>query len=86
MIIESDCNRCKFDEMAVVESQIDRVCDTIGKEQPFLVVMDRGYPSTPAFIRMMDKNIYFIVRLKNSDYKKNRHPWNAMTNGGDFLS
>lgn len=70
MIIESDCNRCKFDEMAVAESQIDRVYNTIGKEQPFLVVMDRGYPSTPAFIRMMDKNIYFIVRLKNSDYKK----------------
>lgn len=32
--------------------------------------MDRGYPSTPAFIRMMEKNIYFLVRLKSSDYKK----------------
>ncbi len=50
MIIESDCNRCKFDEMTVAESQIDRIYDTIGTEQPFLVVMDRGYPSTPAFI------------------------------------
>ena len=70
MIIESDCNRCKFDEMTVAESQIDRITDTIGTEQPFLVVMDRGYPSTPAFIRMMDKNIYFLVRLKSSDYKK----------------
>lgn len=70
MIIESDCNRCKFDEMTVAEAQIDRIHETIGKEQPFLVVMDRGYPSTPAFIRMMDKNIYFLVRLKTSDYKK----------------
>ena len=70
MIIESDCNRCKFDEMAVAESQIDKVYETIGTEQPFLVVMDRGYPSTPAFIRMMEKNIYFLVRLKSSDYKK----------------
>lgn len=70
MIIESDCNRCKFDEMAVAESQIDRIYETIGTEQPFLVVMDRGYPATPAFIRMMDKNIYFLVRLKSSDYKK----------------
>ena len=69
MIIESDCNCCKFDEMSVAESQIDRVYETIGTKQPFLVVMDRGYPSTPAFIRMMDKNIYFLVRLKNSDYK-----------------
>ena len=32
--------------------------------------MDRGYPSTPAFIHMMDKGIKFIVRLKSSDYKK----------------
>ena len=70
MIIESDCKRCKFDEMAVAESQIDKVYETIGTEQPFLVVMDRGYPSTPAFIRMMEKNIYFLVRLKSSDYKK----------------
>lgn len=70
MIIESDCNRCKFNEMAVAESQIDKVYETIGTEQPFLAVMDRGYPSTPAFIRMMEKNIYFLVRLKSSDYKK----------------
>lgn len=26
--------------------------------------MDRGYPSTPAFIHMMDKDLKFIVRLK----------------------
>lgn len=70
IIIESDCNRCKFDEMAVAEAQIDRIPDTIGTEQPFLVVMDRGYPSTPAFIRMMDKDIFFLARLKGSDYKK----------------
>ncbi len=70
MIIESGCNRCKFDEMSVAESQIDRVYETVGTGQPFVVVMDRGYPSTPAFIRMMDKNIYFLARLKGSDYKK----------------
>jgi hypothetical protein len=32
--------------------------------------MDRGYPSTPAFIRMMEKGILFLARLKSSDYKK----------------
>lgn len=70
MIIESDCNRCKFDEMTVAETQIDRLPKTIGTEQPFIIIMDRGYPSTPAFIRMLEKNIYFLVRLKKSDYKK----------------
>ena len=67
MILESDCQRCKFDEMTIAETQIDRVCDTIGKTQPYLVVMDRGYPSAPAFIRMMDKGSFFLARLKSSD-------------------
>ena len=70
MILDSDCNRCKFDEMAVAEAQLDRVRDTIGAEQPYVVVMDRGYPSTAAFIRMIDKGIRFLVRLKSSDFKR----------------
>ena len=39
MILESDCCRCKFDEMSLAEEQIGRVCETIGGSQPFLVVM-----------------------------------------------
>jgi len=70
MVLESDCRKCKFDEMALAEEQIDRIPETIGDKQPFLVVMDRGYPSTAAFIRMMDRGIRFLVRLKSSDYKK----------------
>jgi hypothetical protein len=70
MVLESDCRKCKFDEMRLAEEQIDRVRETIGISQPFVVLMDRGYPSTPAFIRMMEKNILFLARLKSSDYKK----------------
>ena len=70
MVLESDCCRCKFDEMSLAEEQIDRVHETIGSSQPFLVVMDRGSPSTAAFIRMMEKGILFLARLKSSDYKK----------------
>lgn len=69
MILESDCNRVKFDEMRTAEIQLDRLPETIG-DIPYLVIMDRGYPSTPAFIRMMEKGIYFLSRLKSSDYKK----------------
>ncbi len=32
--------------------------------------MDRGYPSTAAFIRMMEKDTSFPARLKSGDYKK----------------
>lgn len=34
-----------------------------------MVTMDRGYPSTPAFLRMIDSNTYFVARLKSSDFK-----------------
>ena len=69
MILESDCNKVKFDEMRLAEKQLERIPETIGNI-PYIVIMDRGYPSTPAFIHMMDKDIKFIVRLKSSDYKK----------------
>lgn len=68
MIIEADCNKVKFNEMAVAEAQISRVRDTIG-DHPFIVTMDRGYPSIPAFLRMMDQNVYFVARLKSTDFK-----------------
>lgn len=70
MILESGCRKCKFDEMRLAEEQIDRMPGTAGISQPFLVVMDRGHPSTAAFIRMMEKGIVFLVCLKSSDYKK----------------
>ena len=70
MILESSCNRVKFDEMRVAEAQLEQISETIGTQQPFLIIMDRGYPSTPAFIHMMDKGIKFVVRLRKTDYKK----------------
>lgn len=70
MILESSCNKVKFDEMRVAEEQLEHIPETIGAEQPFIIIMDRGYPSTPSFIHMMDKDIKFIVRLRKTDYKK----------------
>ena len=70
MIPESDCRGCKFGEMSPAEEQTGRVCETVGGSRPFLVVMDRGYPSTAAFIRMTDKGILFLARLKSGGYKK----------------
>ena len=69
MILESDCNKVKFNEMRLAEKQMERIPETIGSI-PYIIIMDRGYPSTPAFIHMMDKDLKFIVRLKSSDYKK----------------
>lgn len=76
MILESSCNKCKFDEMRVAEKQLLQIPETIGKNQPFILLMDRGYPSTPALLHLMKKNISFVVRLKSSFYKKEQE---AMT-------
>ena len=35
--------------------------------------MDRGYPSTPAFLKFIDEGIYFVARLKSSDYKEEQN-------------
>ena len=71
MILESDCNKVKFDEMRLAEKQLERIPETIGNI-PFIIIMDRGYPSTPAFIHMMDKDLKFIVRLKAVITKKSK--------------
>ena len=68
MVLDANINRVKFNEMAVAESQIARVRDTIG-DHPFLVTMDRLYPSIPAFLRLIDSETYFVARLKLSDFK-----------------
>ena len=68
MVIAADINRVKFNEMAVAQAQIDAVRETIGSH-PFMVTMDRGYPSIPAFMRMIDNGTLFVARLKSSDFK-----------------
>ncbi len=69
MILDADCNKVKFNEMAVAESQIAKVRDTIGSDIPFMVTMDRGYPSIPSIMRMIDSGIHFVARLKSTDFK-----------------
>ena len=68
MVLAADINRVKFNEMAVAQAQIDAVRETIGSH-PFVVTMDRGYPSIPAFLRMIDNGTLFVARLKSSDFK-----------------
>lgn len=68
MILDASINKVKFNEMAIAEEQISSVRETIGNH-PFMVTMDRGYPSLPAFLRMIDNNTFFVARLKSSDFK-----------------
>lgn len=68
-ILDSSINKVKFDEMRVAQEQLNNIKDTIGDRYPYMVIMDRGYPSTPAFLKFIDDGIYFVARLKTSDYK-----------------
>lgn len=73
-ILNASCSRIKFNGMAVAKAQIKKVRGTIG-DLPFLVTMDRGYPSMPAFLRMIDDGTYFVARLKSSDFKAEQQAW-----------
>jgi hypothetical protein len=66
IILESDCCKCKSNEMRLAKEQIERVRETIGTSQPFYC-FGQGIPFTAAFIRMMEKGILFFARLKPSD-------------------
>lgn len=68
-ILDSSINKVKFDEMRVAQEQLSNIKDTIGDRYPYMVIMDRGYPSTPAFLKFIDDGIYFVARLKSNDYK-----------------
>ena len=68
MVLDACCNKVKFNEMAVAESQIAKAREIIG-DHPFMVTMDRGYPSITAFLRMINSETYFVARLKSSDFK-----------------
>lgn len=68
-ILDSSINKVKFDEMRVAQEQLSNIKDTIGDRYPYMVIVDRGYPSTPAFLKFIDDGIYFVARLKSSDYK-----------------
>ena len=86
MILESDCNKVKFDEMRLAEKQMERIPETIGNI-PYIIIMDRGYPSTPAFIHMIDEAYlklydghdwkWFCVRLNHTDKEYLRKNWSG---------
>lgn len=68
-VLDSSINQVKFDEMRVAQEQLSNIKETIGNRYPYVIIMDRGYPSTPAFLKFIDDGIFFVARLKSSDYK-----------------
>lgn len=69
MILDCQINRHKFSERAQAEMHIEKISSFIGN-QPYIVVLDRGYPSSFFFMNRLEKNQNFIVRLSSSDFRQ----------------
>jgi hypothetical protein len=68
MIIDCTINRCKFDEIEQAERHLEKLASIIGQKQ-YVILLDRGYPSSPFFIRQNEAMRKFLVRLKSTDFK-----------------
>lgn len=69
MILDCQINRHKFSERAQAEVHIEKISSFIGN-QPYIVVLDRGYLSSFFFMNRLEKNQNFIVRLSSSDFRQ----------------
>lgn len=83
LILELDIKSAKFNESAVAIEQAKRIKDTVGDRYPFMIVMDRGYPSLPLFLEFIDNNIYFVARLNSYCLKKEQE--SMTSNDEDFI-
>ena len=69
MIIDMKTTMCKFDERCEALCHVDRASEVIGN-LPRIYIFDRGYPSGPFLIDMMNRGERFIIRLPSTVFKK----------------
>ena len=69
MILDCTVSPYKFSEREQFEIHVDKITSIIG-EHKFLVVLDRGYPSSKLFIDSLEQNRKFVVRLSSSDFRR----------------
>jgi hypothetical protein len=69
MIIDCTINPPFFSESHQAEIHIDKAPSII-ENQPFIIVLDRGYPSSIFFINRLESNQKFVVRLCSKDFKQ----------------
>lgn len=69
MILDCTINRYKFSERDQAEVHIEKI-PSILKNQPFIVILDRGYPSSFFFMNRLEGNQKFVIRLSSSDFRR----------------
>ena len=68
MIIDMKTTMCKFDERCEALCHVDRASEVIGN-LPRIYIFDRGYPSGPFLIDIMNRGERFIIRLPSTVFK-----------------
>ncbi|MBT9146079.1 MAG: hypothetical protein DDT42_01958 [candidate division WS2 bacterium] len=69
MVLDCTINPRNFSECAQVEIHIQKIPSII-EDQPFIMLLDRGYPSSLFFINRLESNQKFVVRLSSKDFKQ----------------
>jgi len=69
VILDCTINRITFSEREEVERHIAKVPSFIG-DHPFILVLDRGYPSSFLFMNRLEKRHKFVVRLSSNDFRQ----------------
>jgi len=70
-MLDSIIETTKIGERRLALENINNVSNIIDLSQA-ICIFDRGYPSIELFLTLMEKNAKFIVRLKSTDYEKQR--------------
>jgi hypothetical protein len=67
-ILTCSINRDKFDEAEQAESHISELPELVGDKKS-IMLLDRGYPSIPMFLRFNEKRQKYVIRLASNDFK-----------------
>jgi len=66
-ILTGSINRAKFHEAAEMEKHLEELPKLVGGLQS-IIILDRGYPSMPLFLRLNEKKQKFVIRLRAIDF------------------
>lgn len=69
MVLDCTINHHRFRERDQAEAHLAKVWSFIG-DAPYIVVLDRGYPSASIFINRLEMDQNFVVRLGTSDFRR----------------
>lgn len=68
VILTASCNRGKFNEAEQSEIHLKELPNLVGNRKS-IIIEDRGYPSLPHIVRLINAEQKFVIRLKSTDFK-----------------